>query len=404
MKKGLLIVTTIVTTIVISIVIIFVGILVLSNDRLKYEDYDYDIIYHNYQIFDNENFLNSYKFEFCQGKIYDYVVSVSAGVFDMFDFSKKEITLKNQYLVEWYPMVEEVIDGRVYYDCNLGDSYLKFIPKLADKNVGLIIIKLVNTEKTDKTTTYCAQMVKSIKFDDEENVTLEDIDKLYNKFIDEENKVLDKEYKISLKYSDDIEVLDLPTKAKVNEKVVFYIEYKEDIRWRYYLNNVGCDLVPAYGVTKFNNKEYIKCTFYMPSEDTLLSIREPEFMWEYENMHVKRYLDPKILSYDLQWELINSYRYSDKIPGYANNNHQIFNYYGTFNGAIIFDLDGDIRRKIDETIGDYQIKHLTFSMIVVYYKKEIYTLKEAYEKRIIDEEVLDVINNYYNDDVYLANK
>lgn len=400
MKKGLLIVTTI----VISIAIILVGIFVLSSDRIKYEDYDYDIFYYNYKIFDNEKFSNSYKFEFCQGKAYDYVVSASAGVFDMFDFSKKEIILKNRYLVEWYPMIEEVIDGRVYYDCNLGDSYLKFIPKLADKNVGLIIIKLVNTEKTDKTTTYCAQMIKSIKFDDEENVTLEDIDKLYNKFIDEENKVLDKEYKISLKYSDDIEVLDLPTKAKANEKVVFYIEYKEDIRWRYYVNNVACGLVPAYLTTKFNNKRYIKCIFFMPSEDTLLSIREPEFVWEYENIHVRRYLDPEILSYDLQRELIISYLYSDKIPGVANNNHQIFNYYGTFNGAIVFDLDGDIRRRMYETIGDYEIKHFTYSMIAVYYKKEIYTLKEAYEEKIIDEQVLDVIDKYYNDDIYLANK
>ena len=33
-------------------------------------------------------------------------------------------------------------------------------------------------------------------------------------------------------------------------------EYKEDIRWRYYLNNVACDLVPVYGITKFNNKKY----------------------------------------------------------------------------------------------------------------------------------------------------
>lgn len=400
MKKGLLIISAI----VISIAIILVGIFVLSSDRIKYEDYDYDIFYYNYKIFDNEKFSNSYKFEFCQGKAYDYVVSASAGVFDMFDFSKKEIILKNRYLVEWYPMIEEVIDGRVYYDCNLGDSYLKFIPKLADKNVGLIIIKLVNTEKTDKTTTYCAQMIKSIKFDDEENVTLEDIDKLYNKFIDEENKVLDKEYKISLKYSDDIEVLDLPTKAKANEKVVFYIEYKEDIRWRYYVNNVACGLVPAYLTTKFNNKRYIKCIFFMPSEDTLLSIREPEFVWEYENIHVRRYLDPEILSYDLQRELIISYLYSDKIPGVANNNHQIFNYYGTFNGAIVFDLDGDIRRRMYETIGDYEIKHFTYSMIAVYYKKEIYTLKEAYEEKIIDEQVLDVIDKYYNDDIYLANK
>lgn len=400
MKKGLLIVSTI----IISIAIIFVGFFVLSNDRIKYEDYDYDIVYYNYKIFDNEKFSNSYKFEFCQGKIYDYVVSASAGVFDMFDFSKKEITLKNRYLVEWYPMIEKIIDGEVYYDCNLGDAYLKFIVKLADKNVGLIIIKLVNTEKTDKTTTYCAQMIKSIKFDDEENITLEDIEKLYNKFIAEENKVLDKEYRISLKYSDDIEVLDLPTKAKANEKIVFYIEYKQDIRWRYYLNNVGCDLVPDYWMTNFNNKEYVKCVFFMPSKDTLLSIREPEFIWEYENMHVKRYLDPEILSYDLQCELINSYRYSDKIPGYANTNHQIFNYYGTFNGAIVFDLDGDVRREMYETIGDYQIKHLTYTTIVVYYKKEIYTLKEAYDEKIIDEEVLDVINTYYNDDVYLANK
>ncbi len=400
MKKQLLIVTTI----VISITIILVSIFLLSNDRIKYEDYDYDIMYHNYKIFDNENFSNSYKFEVCQGKIYDYVVFASAGVFDKFDFSKKEITLKNRYLVEWYPMLEEIIDDRVYYDCNLGDAYLKFIPKLADKNVGLIIIKLVNTEKTDKSITYCAQTIKSIKFDDEENVTLEDIDKLYNKFIDEENKVLDKKYKISLKYSDDIEVLDLPTKPKVNEKVVFYIEYKEDIRWRYYLNNVACDLVPTYGITKFNNKKYIKCIFFMPSEDTLLSIREPEFMWEYENIHVRRYLDPKILSYDLQRELILSYLYSDKIPGVSNTNHQIFNYYGTFNGAIVFDLDGNIRRGMYETIGDYEIKHLTYSIIAVYYNKQIYTLKEAYEGKIIDEEVLDVINTYYNDDVYLANK
>ena len=45
MKKGLLIVTTI----VISIAIILVGIFVLSSDRIKYEDYDYDIFYYNYK-------------------------------------------------------------------------------------------------------------------------------------------------------------------------------------------------------------------------------------------------------------------------------------------------------------------------------------------------------------------
>jgi hypothetical protein len=219
-------------------------------------------------------------------------------------------------------------------------------------------------------------MVKSVIFD--EQVTLEKIDELYNKFIEEDTS-LEKEYNIKLQYSDNNDVIELPSTGKPKDIITFCAAYDGIISYEIYINGVRKNWYyhDQELVKEIDGKKYYEYSFRMPAADVTVSLRKSERIGDYF-LIADRYLNT--LSYDIQEEIISKY-FSDNNT--KNMIPQIHRYYGTYNNAIVVEIDGKVKNQYTENINNEEYSYEGYSCIYAYYEGELYSLTEAYNKNIL---------------------
>lgn len=350
------------------------------NNEVKYHDYDYDIVYPTTVAISGFSGNGRYRFHFIDCKNFEYEVHTTIGSLDDDRKDLKMISVNSNEEFAWYAVSEDVSS---MYDYDLGDCYLKFIVKDEKEIKGLFIIKLIRLEHSAYLM-YYAHMVKSVMFD--APITVEEVDKFYNKFIQEDTS-LEKEYNIKLQYSENNDVIELPTTGKPKDIITFYAAYDGVTSYEIYINGVRKQWYyhDKELIKEINNKKYYAYSFRMPSSDVTVSLRKSEKIGDY-CLIADRYLNT--LTYDIQEEIISSYfNYSDTkkmIP-------QIHRHYGTYNNAIVIEIDGKVKNKYTEIINNEEYFYEGYSCIYAYYEGEFYTLTEAYNKNILTMEEINKI-------------
>ncbi len=340
--------------------------------EVKYVDYDYDIVYPTTVTISSFSGNGRYRFHFIDCKNFEYEVYATIGSLDENKKDLKMISVNSNEEFAWYAVSENVSS---MYDYDLGDCYLKFIVKNEDEIKGLFIIKLIRLEHSVHLM-YYAHMVKSVIFD--EPITIEKIDELYNKFIEEDTS-LEKEYNIKLQYSDNNDVIELPSTGKPKDIITFCAAYDGIISYEIYINGVRKNWYyhDQELVKEIDGKKYYEYSFRMPAADVTVSLRKSERIGDYF-LIPDRYLNT--LSYDLQEEIVSKYfRENDAekmIP-------QIHRYYGTYNNAIVVEIDGKVKNQYTENINNEEYSYEGYSCIYAYYEGELYSLTEAYNKNIL---------------------
>lgn len=357
-------------------ILFLVSLSLYSCDKeIKYVDYDYDIVYPTNVSISSFSGNGRYMFHFIDCKNFEYEVHATIGSLDDDKKDIRKIKVDSNEEFAWYAVSEDVSS---MYDYSLGDCYLKFIVRDEDEIRGLFIIKLIRSENS-VSLMYYAHMVKSIMF--EKPVTIEQVDELYNQFINNDSS-LEKEYSIKLQYSDNNDVLELPTTGIPRDNISFYASYDENVSYEIYINGVRKRWYyhDKELIKEINGKKYYEYIFKMIATDVIVSLRKSENIGDY-CLIADRYLNE--LSYDIQEEIVRKYFINNDTK---NMIPQIHRYYGTYNNAIIVEIDGKVKNKYVESINNEEYTYDAYSKLYAYYEDNLYSLKEAYDENILTEE------------------
>ena len=359
-------------TYLICILLLILFPLYSCKKEIKYLDYNYDIVYPTSVTISSFSGNGRYMFRFIDCKDFEYEVYASIGSLDNNKKDVRMIKVDNNEEFAWYAVSEDVSS---MYDYDLGDCYLKFIVKDEDEMKGLFIIQLIRLEHSAYLM-YYAHMVKSVIFN--EPVSIEKIDELYNKFIEEDTS-LEKEYNIKLQYSDNNDVIGLQTTGNPKDIITFYATYDGVTNYEIYINGVRKRwYYHDEGLIKeIDGKKYYEYSFRMPAADVIVSLRKSEMIGDY-CLIADRYLDN--LSYDLQEEIVSKYF---SVNDSKKMIPQIYRYYGTFNNAVVVEIEGIVKNEYVEIINNEEYSYEAYSPIYAYYEGKLYSLEKAYESCIL---------------------